>query len=322
MLKNYKEVIRQTCITWLKHNPFQQSAVIAYYTLFSLPSFMVIVIAIGGYFYDRTQVKEELIWRLGQFIGEDTASGVNQIVSNISLQQDSTLALIIGVGVLLFGATGAFIQLKKAMNRIWGIREKKSNFVMLLIDRGFSLGMVLIIGILLLLSVALTAVITSLGSYIADFAPQFSLHAIRLLNFAISLLLTSVLFSVVFKVLPDIKVGWKVTFVGGLVTAALFLLAVYGISLYFSITNPTSIFGGASSILLLMVWIYYAGLVVFFGAEFTVQYARYKGEKVEPNRFGEPAFVQAIRDLKAQKNQLQEQREILKELAQNIPDKS
>src|SRR5699024_1570670 len=150
--------------------------------------------------------------------------------------------------------------------------------------------------------------------YISDFAPNISEASLQVLNFMMSYLFIACLFAAIFKWLPDIKIRWKVTFIGASFTTILFLIAVYGLGFYFGQSNPTSVFGGASSVILIMLWIYYSCLILFLGAEFTVQYALLKKEKIEFNRFGEPAFIQQLEELKEEQLHLKERDKIFKEL--------
>lgn len=313
-MKKYIELLKQTVQHWLKNNAFEQSAVIAYYTLFSLPSLLVIIIAVAGYFLGQSTVQDRIIYQLGEFIGRDTAESVERIITNVNIQDSSSFTVLVSFGTLIFGATGAFFQLKKAMNKIWSVREKKSSIIMMIINRVISLGMVFAIGFMLVVSLIINTVVTALGDYISDFAPNISEASLQVLNFMMSYLFIACLFAAIFKWLPDIKIRWKVTFIGASFTTILFLIAVYGLGFYFGQSNPTSVFGGASSVILIMLWIYYSCLILFLGAEFTVQYALLKKEKIEFNRFGEPAFIQQLEELKEEQLHLKERDKIFKEL--------
>lgn len=305
-MKVYIDLLKKTVTQWLKNNPFQQSAAIAYYTLFSLPSLLVIIISTAGYFFGRSNVQNRIINQLGEFIGMDAAESIEGIISNVTIENSSMLTILISFGTLVFGATGAFFQLKKAMNVIWSVREKKSNVIMMLINRMISLGMVLVIGFMLVVSLVVNTVITAMGDYLSQFAPDISAVGLQVVNFLLSYLFIGCLFAAIFKWLPDIKIRWRATFVGASFTTVLFLIAVYGLGLYFGTSNPTSIFGGASSVILIMLWIFYSCLILFLGAEFTVQYALFKNYKIGLNRFGEPAIIQKLEELKAEQEHLEQ----------------
>lgn len=297
-MKKYIELLKKTFKRWLANDPFKESAVIAYYTLFSLPSLLVIVIAVAGYFFDNSTVQDEIISQLAVVIGEDTAGSLEKLLLNVKIQDNSVTALIISIGVMVYGATGAFLQLKKAMNKIWSVDAKKSNFVMTLLNRLFSLGMILLIGLMLVVSLLATTVINSFQGFIEEYIGEISISLLSILNFLISFVFVTFLVAAIFKLLPDIRVRWKVVFVGAALSTLLLLIAEIGLGYYFSISNPASVFGGASSVILIMLWIYYACLVLFLGAEFTVQYALFKNEKIKPGRYGQPAYINKIEELK------------------------
>jgi len=303
----------------MKNDPFEQSAVIAYYTLFSLPSLLVIVITIAGYFYGREAVQDKITSEIGMFIGEGTAEAIETMISNAFLEGGSILTILFGIGMLLFGATGAFFQLKKAMNKVWGVRPKKENFKMILLDRAISLGMILVIGFMLLVSLVISAIIQALGNYLQSFAPDITSFALSAFNFLISYIFIGFIFAGVFKLLPDIKIGWKVTFIGASLTTLLFLIGEFVIGFYFGQSDPASVYGGASSVILILLWVFYSCLIMLFGAEFTVQYALFKGFNIKPNSLAEPAEYQEMEELKEKEKEIKKKSELLKELETDGP---
>jgi len=316
-MKRIFKLFKNTYLRWMKNEPFERSASIAYYTLFSFPSLLVVIIAVAGYFFGKSEVQEEIISSLAEVVGEEAAISVEKMILNVSVEDGSSIALIISIGVLVFGATGAFFQLKKAMNKIWSVREKKSNILMMILDRLISLGMILSIGFMMAASLIITTIVTSFGKYISNYAPELSEVGLKGFNLLFSYAFIWILFSSIFKILPDIKLKWRNALVGGSITTGLFLIAEYGLSFYFSQSDPTSVYGSASSVILLMLWIYYTCLILFFGAEFTVQYTLLKGEKVETNQFSEPSFIQDVKDLKEHKIYKEEQKRLLQEIAED-----
>jgi len=310
-MKKYVRLLKSTYESWMKNDAFEQSAVIAYYTIFSLPSLLVVIIAIAGYFFGKSTVQGEIIDQLSMVIGESSAASLEKMISNVNVDDGSMLGLAVSIGVLIFGATGAFFKLKKSMNKIWGVREKKSGILIMLLDRAISMGMIFLIGLLIITSFVITAVITMLGDFIEIYAPALTSGVLKLFNLGFSWLLLTFLFAAVFKLLPDIKLRWRIAFTGATLTTVLFLLAEFGLNIYFSKSNPTSVFGGASSVILIMLWIYYFCLILFLGAEFTVQYALFKNEKIKPNRFSEPAFIQSLDELKKDKIYMEERKKLM-----------
>lgn len=318
ILKTTFQLFKDTIQRWIKNDPFQRSASIAYYTLFSIPSLLMIIITVAGYFFGKSQVQDEIIESLSEVVGLEAAESVEKMIVNVNVEGETTIALTISIGVILFAASGAFFQLKKAMNKIWAVREKKSEVLMMILDRLISLGMIFSIGFMMVASLIITTLVTYLGKYVSDFAPGLSTVSLNIFNFIFSYVFIWFLFSAIFKILPDVKLKWRYALVGGSVTTVLFLLAEYGLSFYFNKSDPTSVFGGASSVILLMLWIFYTCLILFFGAEFTVQYTLLKKAKVKTNQFSEPDFVQDLDDLLNQKMYTQQHKRLLREFAEEV----
>ncbi|WP_394906373.1 YihY/virulence factor BrkB family protein [uncultured Mesonia sp.] len=304
-------LLKQTYQRWMGNNPFEQSAVIAYYALFSLPSLLVIVISITGYFFNRESAEEKILNEIANFIGSDTAEAIADMIEKAQLSQDKTLMIIISLGLLFFGATGAFFQLKRAMNNIWSVRTKNDNLKGIILDRVISLGMVFFIAFLLLISLILSSAISYLSEYLGQFAPQLTSYTVEVLNFLLSYAFIGFLFASIFRLLPDIIIKWRTTFIGASLTTLLFLLGKYALGYYFGQSNPASIYGGASSVVLILLWIYYSCLILFFGAEFTVQYALFKNDTIQPNKFAEPAYYQEIEELKEKKRIIEQNKKDL-----------
>ena len=317
-LKTFWSLLKDSYASWNRNEPYAMSATIAYYALFSLPSLLIIVVSIAGYFFKKSDVQGRLTNEIAGFIGRDSAMAVEEMITNVALSQDSTLAIIFGAVMLLFAATGLFFQLKKAMNNIWNIAAKKTDILQMLLDRLISFGMVVAIGLLLLMSLVISALISFLKEEIEQFAPQITAFTVEIVNFAITFIILTTLFAAIFKLLPDIKLRWKITYVGAALTTVLFLAGEALLGFYFGQSEPASVYGGASSVVLILLWVYYTCLILFFGAEFTVQYALLRNERVVPNRFGEPAIYQEMEKLKQRRTQLEEEKKIIDTLKSNM----
>jgi len=311
-------LFKQAYISWNRNEPYARSATIAYYALFSLPSLLIIVVTIAGYFFGQDAVQGRMTSEISDFIGREPAEAIESMIAKAALASDSTWTIIFGVGMLLFGATGVFFQLKMAMNNIWNIAAKQTNFLRMLLDRLISFGMVMVIGLLLLLSLVVSALIRILKDEIEQYAPNITEFMVDAANFGISFLVITTLFAAIFKLLPDIKLRWRVTYLGAAVTTVLFLIGEALISFYFGQSNPASVYGGASSVVLILLWVYYTCLILFFGAEFTVQYALMRNERVVPNKYGEPAIYQELKKLQQKRTQLEEEKEIIDTLKNNM----
>ncbi len=283
-VKIFFSLLKKTFTSWYKDDPFGKSAIIAYYTLFSLPSLLMIVVTITGYFFGVDAVKGRIVQKLGGLIGEGVSEAIEAMIANAALNQSSTFGVILGVAMLLFGATAVFVQLKKTMNAIWRVKSKKEGYIKTLVDRLISFGMVLVLGFLFLVSLVLSVLLNVMSEYIGQIAPYIAAIFAEIVSFLLSFGIITGLFGAIFKWLPDIEIRWKTTFYGAGLTTILFLLGEYLLGFYFTKSDPTSIYGGASSVVLILLWVYYTCIIIFFGAEFTYQYATYRNEKVGPNK--------------------------------------
>ncbi len=321
MLKFFKtffKLLKRTFLSWDKNEPYGRSATIAYYALFSLPSLLIIVASIAGYFFGKKAVQGKITEEIEDFIGMEAAEAIENMISNAALDESSTGAIIFGIAMLLFGATGVFFQLKLAMNNIWNVAAKNANFLRIVLNRVISLGMVLVLGLLLLISLVISTLLRILRENIEVFYPDITAFFIDIANFTISFVIITTLFAAIFKLLPDVKIRWKVTYLGAALTTFLFLIGEFLIGFYFGQSNPASVYGGASSVVLILLWVYYTCMIVFFGAEFTVQYALYKNETVVPNKYGEPAIYQELEKLKKKRVQIEEEKKIIDNLRSNF----
>lgn len=309
---SFWKLIKQSYFSWNRNDPWARSATIAYYALFSLPSLLIIVVSIAGYFFGQEAVQGEITEQISDFIGRETALAIEGMIANATLNSDSsTFTIIFGLGFLIFGATGVFFQLKAAMNNIWNVTAKRNTVKRIVINRIISLGMVFVLGLLMLISLVISTLLRVLSEYLASVVPVITAFTFKLLDFVISFVIITSLFASIFKWLPDVKLRWKTTYLGAALTTCLFLIAEYLIGLYFGKTDPGSIYGGASSVVLILLWVYYTCLILFFGAEFTVHYALHKKEKVEPNEYAEPAIYQELEQLEKKRGQIIDEKRIL-----------
>ena len=303
--KNIFSMLKATYFEWNEDEPFRQSAVIAYYSIFSLPALLIIIINAVGLIYGEEAVQGEISAQIGSLVGEEAAQQVEDIIASTSQQSNNFFAIVIGIGTLLFGATGVFYQLQQSLNKVWEVELKpKTGYTKLAIDRATSLGVILAIGFLLLVSLILTTMLSALGDWIERQLPDFMLYVFQAVNFLVPFGVITLLFALIYKVLPDVKISWRAVWVGAAVTALLFSIGKSAIGFYFGQSNPASAFGAAGSIILILLWVNYSALIVLFGAEFTQVYARRYGERIEPNSY---ARRTASFRLKEQEHQDQDQ---------------
>lgn len=280
-------LLKETFKQWNARDPFTTSTVISYYTIFSLPGLLVIVINIAGYFYDKKEVTKHLTTQIQNVVGGDTASDMEEIINNASETKGTVLSSILGVATLLFGATGVFYQLQQILNKIWEVKPKKKTkqkILELLKDRLFSFGLVLAVGFLLLVSLVISAAIGAVGSWVSrNFSEELAV-VFSMLDILVSIGVVTLLFAAIFKFLPDAKIRWRDVWAGALLTSILFVVAKFALGLYLGKSDPGSTYGAAGSIILIMLWVSYAGVILLFGAEFTRAYAKQtSGQMPRPN---------------------------------------
>lgn len=268
--------------------PFNMSIVISYYTIFSLPGLLVIIINIAGYFFGEDAVTGEVTNQIGGIIGGDTAGDIEKMIARASVDSGSTLSSILGIATLLFGATGVFYNLQLIFNKIWEVKPKASGKILQIVkDRVFSFGLILVIGFLLLVSLVLSAALSALSGWVENHISESLKIIFKILDILLSLGVVTLLFAALFKFLPDAEVQWKTVWIGAVLTALLFVLAKFLLGLYFGQSNPASTYGAAGTIVLIMLWVSYAGMLLLFGGTFTRVYASERGHIVKPSEHAE-----------------------------------
>lgn len=283
-LKAFWELIRDTYKEWNARDPFTNSAIISYYTIFSLPGLLVIIINIAGYFYGTDVVTDNITAQIGKMTGGgDTATSIKEIVSNASAGKGMTLSSIIGIATLLYGATGIFYQVQQILNKMWQVAPApKQKFLKLVKDRLFSFGLVLAVGFLLLVSLVLSTVLSAFSEWVTlKFSDSLN-FMFKIIDILLSVGITTLLFASIYKFLPDARVKWRYVWSGAFLTSVLFVAAKFALGFYFGKSNPASTYGAAGSIILIMLWVSYAGLILLYGAEFTKVYADRYGAPVKP----------------------------------------
>ena len=266
------------------------AAAIAYYTVFSLPPLLVLIVALAGAFIGPAEVTGMITSQVGSAVGTEAADAVRTMIENASTLGAGLGAKLGGIAALLFGATGAFGQLQKALNRAWEVEgaDERGPILSLVFKRVLSFGMVLTVAFLLLVSLVISSVLAAVGDAAAQVAGEGVVGlGVQLLNLVVGFGVTAALFAVLFRVLPDAEISWRDVGVGALVTALLFTLGKTAIGFYLGRAEPGSAFGAAGSLALLLVWIYYSALIVLVGAEFTQAWAEKVGEGIREDPPGD-----------------------------------
>lgn len=290
-VKTVWTTLKATYLRWIENDPFRLSAVVAYYAVFSMPGLFLIIFYLAGQFFGDEVVQHEVYGQLSGIIGPEGARQVEATITQASLAQKNIIATIIGIGSLIYAATGAFFHLKISINDIWELKVLPERaFKQVILDRLFSFGMVLVLGFLLLVSLIVSSLVSAVSTYFTNNMVEYSTFVIDITNFGISLLVITLLFGSIYKILPDAHVAWSDVLIGALATAVLFLAGKALITKYIGIADPASAYGAASSIILILLWTSYASLIFFFGASFTAVYAHRYGRKIEPKSYAIPVY--------------------------------
>ena len=269
---NYFSIItllRQSFSQWLSDKCPRMGAALAFYSALSLGPLLIIIIAIGGLFWTKDMLSQHLIDEIGDLMGKDSADMITMVIAHSRQQKEGIIASVIGMVVLFIGASGVFGELQDALNTIWQIPPKASEpFYRAIKDRFFSFAMVMGTGFLLLISLAITTVLNIADKYIGTRVSILS-DIMTTLNGIISFAVSVVLFALIFKTIPDIRIKWRDVWGGAVITALLFAIGKYLIGLYLGHSAIGSTYGAAGSFVVFLVWIYYSAQILYFGAEIT-----------------------------------------------------
>ncbi len=294
-------LLKDTVREWREDGAPRLAAALAYYTTFSLAPILVLIIAIAGLAGGRDAAQTQTMAQVEDLLGTEGREFVQEMIETASRPQTGWTATLVGAVTLLFGALGVFGELQNSLNTIWEVKPKPATgfwdgIKRFVIKRMMSFTMVLGIGFLLLASLVISAAVSALGEYIGARWPMAD-FLLGLINFVISFVVITFLFAMIFKFLPEIKITWRDVWLGAAVTSALFTLGKFLIGLYLGRSAVGTIFGGAGSLAILLIWIYYSAQILFFGAEFTQVYANRYGSKIVPDR----GMVKITEEERAQK---------------------
>jgi membrane protein len=275
--RNILELGKQAVSEWSEDNAPTFAASLSYYTLFSIAPLLVIAVSVAGMVFGEEAARGQIQTQLEDLVGRDSAEVIGQMMISARKPGTGILATAIGVIALIFGATGVFVQLQDSLNHIWNIKPKPRNGVLnFLRSRFLSFAMVLVIGFLLLVSLVVSAVLAALGAWFDHLLPGWTVMW-QGLNLLISFGVITVLFAMMYKILPDTHVAWRDVWLGAAVTSLLFSLGKFLIGLYLGRSAVASSYGAAGSLAVVLLWVYYSAQILFLGAEFTQVYARSHG---------------------------------------------
>jgi membrane protein len=288
--KTYWQILKEAGNGWIDDKAFRMGAALAYYSLFSLAPLLLIAIGIAGLIFGERAARGEVFGQLRNLVGAEPASAIEEILAHAGREGGSGWAAGIGLVVLLFGASSVFVELQDALDTIWKVMPRPGRAVWEIVrDRLLSFAVILGAGFLIVASLAVSTALQVLGGV---------LHPLVVLpggaglwqgvNFAVSFGIVTLLFAMIFKVLPDAVLAWRDVWVGAILTALLFTAGKYLIGLYLGHSTLTSAFGAAGSVILVLTWVYYSSLILLFGAEFTHVHAQHRGTPLRPKPHAMP----------------------------------
>ncbi len=270
---------------FLDDKGFKLSAALSYYTVFAMAPMLLVMISVVGIFFGRNEIQTEVFHQIQDLAGTSVAEYVEQILLNAQLAEKSGLAATIGIVTLLVGATGVFVEMQDSINFIWSIKSKpQKGWLEFLKNRLVSFSMIIGLGFLLIVALGINALVQLLSSPLLEYVSTASVDLFKVINNGIVFLVITILFAVVFKVLPDGIIRWKEALVGAVFTAFLFSLGKFLIGFYLGQSNLGAIYGASASVVILLSWVYYSSIILYYGAVFTKVYAEMDGVEIVPKK--------------------------------------
>lgn len=299
------EVFKKAGSDFMRHRVTKLSASLAYYTIFSLAPLLIIIIYLSSLFWSQSAIEGNIVSQLQAFIGSAAAQQIQSVIKNAATKSStSTITAIVGFAALFIGATGVFSEMQSSLNFIWNLRLKKSaGWWTVIISRILSFSLVVSLSFLLLVSLVVNTLLEGLLGKIQQMFPGLAIHLIYVANLVVTFLVTTLLFAIIFKVLPNAEIKWKDVAAGSVFTALLFMLAKFGITLYITKSNVGSGYGAAGSLVILLAWIYFSSMILYFGAEVTKAYSMKYGGKIRPSKY--TVTIQTI-EVESKKDSVQE----------------
>lgn len=285
-LRGAWKIAKQTVSDFIDDKVLKLSAALAYYTIFSLPGLIIIVVWISDIFYGEKAVEGTVYGQIAGLVGKDAALQIQQTIRNATLSYETGFAATVGVATLIIGATSIFGEIQDSINTIWKLKAKpRKGWLKMIINRLLSFSIIITLGFLLLVSLIVNAVMDAFINKLTAIFPHTEVLIAYIFNMLLSFAITSFLFGLIFKVLPDAKIEWRHVRAGAFTTALLFMAGKFGISYYLGHNQLSSAYGAAGSVIVILLWVYYSATILYFGAVFTRVYAIHKGSRIYPDDY-------------------------------------
>ncbi|MBK6378594.1 MAG: YihY/virulence factor BrkB family protein [Chitinophagaceae bacterium] len=292
--QNIWSITKQSFSDFIDNKVLKLSAALAFYTIFSLPAMLIIVISVSNIFYGREAIEGTLYNQIAEFVGTDAALQIQQTIRGAALSESSYFATVVGIITLLFGATSVFSEIQDSINHIWKLKSKPkgTGFLKMLFNRLLSFSLVISLGFLLLVSLLINGLMDILITRLTSMFPELTVIVVYTVNVIITFGITALLFALIFKVLPDARIKWRHVRAGAITTAILFMLGKFLIGYYLGHSKLSSTYGTAGSVIVMLLWVYYSAMILYFGAVFTHVFAVHTGSRIYPSNYA--VWVQEI----------------------------
>lgn len=285
-IKTGWKLIKTTYNEFDDDNAIKLSASLSYFTIFSLPPLLIIIMYISSFFYGKEAVAGRFFVQINQMVGNEAALQIQETIKNIELSNSNVFAAIFGGIMLVIGASGVFAEIQSSINFIWGLSAKPNKGVIKFIkNRLMSFSMIAVASFLLLVSLMVNTVMDVINARLVVYFPDITVYLFYILNLLILFATTTMLFSIIFKTLPDGRIAWKDALIGSGFTSIFFMIGKFAIGFYLGNSTIATVYGAAGSVIIILVWVYYSAIILYFGAEFTKVYAKSHGQKIIPNDY-------------------------------------
>lgn len=280
------KLLKKTYQEFDDDNAIKLSASLSYYTIFSLPPLLIIIMSIFSIFFGREAVNGRFFGQINGMVGNEAALQIQETIKNIELSDSNAFAAVFGGILLLIGASGVFAEIQSSINYIWGLKAKPDKgFVKFIKNRLMSFSMIASVGFLLLVSLMVNTVMDIINTRLLVYFPDSTIYLFYVLNILILFATTTILFSIIFKTLPDGDIHWKDALIGSSFTSFFFMFGKFAIGFYLGSSTVATVYGAAGSVIIILIWVYYSAIILYFGAEFTKVYANAHGNKIIPNAY-------------------------------------
>lgn len=279
-------IIKNSAQDFINFRITRMSAALAYYTIFSIAPLLILVISVSTIFYGRSAIEGSIYGEIRSFVGDAAALQIQDLIKNATIAKGNAFASVASIIALIIGATGIFGEIQDSINFIWGLKAKpKRGILKILVNRLLSFSIIVSVSFILLVSLMVNTVLDILSTRLIKIFPHITVYLAYAGNFLLTFIVTTLLFGVIFKILPDAKIKWRDVLTGAITTSLLFMLGKFGITFYLGTKNIGNTYGAAGSIIIVLLWVYYSAIILYFGAAFTKNYAHNRGRRIYPNDY-------------------------------------